>query len=725
MKTELMNWSVMQDVHDLGEKLGIYKGDFRLDICDHLLSAFEPIPRLAALQVLFSEHPYYGRELRSFNQAPWWYHCRFDAGNLDGAAALLRFCSADYYCKVFLNGSLVGEHAGYFEAFEFDVTSLLQEKDNQLYVKVWAPWDTEILDGAEAMRCYSVKRAMVKGTYEHADGFIQRDVNPVGLMDAVELRVRKTAALYQDWNAAVSYHAGDTQAALQIAANICGDGPSTLAHAQVLDPMGIVVAEASSRPKAGGSVQLALQLSEPELWTCWERGTPALYTVRLALEQEGQVLDRLEKSVGVRSIEVVRDETQTRFYLNGQSIFLRGTSYFPEIYLSEMNYDRYFRDLQLIRDAGFNAVRVHVHVEKDEFYTICDRLGLLVIQDSDFNWDHPTDSGWMAHAASVFSAMVRTRKDHPSIFCWVALNEPDLWKIFTHGLLEQTPESEIMLQTLCASLVGELKRLDPERPYIRASREEDDPESGDTHNYTGSLAVGTAYTQIDGTTEKLNTEFGMDVPGCVQGLFKDRRLFAHLKPIYEDLAALQEYQYRLLRYYVDHYRAQKYAPCSGYFQFMFIDLCPQSFYGVLDYYGVPKRGYYALLESCKPLTLIARKTNHGFRVLLVNDYLRAYSGKVSYSLLREGVSLLHGTFDASVDADASVVVGDVTWDLTGAPVELRLVFTADDGHVLAENRYVDLFCEFPQMQGQTLDNELGVRMYHFQDGVKERMCHAD
>ena len=147
--------------------------------------------------------------------------------------------------------------------------------------------------------------------------------------------------------------------------------------------------------------------------------------------------------------------------------------------------------------------------------------------------------------------------------------------MFTNGILEQTPEDEIMLETLCVKLTDELKKLDSERPYIRASREEDDLESGDSHNYTGSLAVGTAYTDIYGTTEKLNTEFGMDVPGNQVSLFKDRRIFESQKSYFSYHGGLQEYQYRLLCYYADHYRLQKYSPCSGYFQFMFIDLCPQ------------------------------------------------------------------------------------------------------------------------------------------------------
>jgi len=54
------------------------------------------------------------------------------------------------------------------------------------------------------------------------------------------------------------------------------------------------------------------------------------------------------------------------------------------------------------------------------------------------------------------------------------------------------------------------------------------------------------------------------------------------------VAELHDYQYRLLKYYIEHYRIQKYSPNAGYFQFMWIDLSPQSFYGIYDYWGNAK-----------------------------------------------------------------------------------------------------------------------------------------
>jgi beta-mannosidase len=174
-------WGVLQDVHDVGEKLGVYRRGWNSLQVGPSVSDWEPIARLAHLQLLFAPQPYFGRELRYFNQAPWWYRLEFVTP--PGATkATLRFGGVDYYAKVWLNEKLLGEHEGYSEPFEFEVGSLLsQDKPNLLIVKVSSPWDNQVAAGDDKNRVWAVIRTMVKGTYEHADTFVQRDVNPIGI----------------------------------------------------------------------------------------------------------------------------------------------------------------------------------------------------------------------------------------------------------------------------------------------------------------------------------------------------------------------------------------------------------------------------------------------------------------------------------------------------------------------------------------------------------------
>ena len=81
MKLDLSkNWNILQDVHDTCEQLGLPEREDFMTLQGPQISEWEPLPELKHLQLLFSEHPYWGRELRYFNDAPWWYKNEVDHG---------------------------------------------------------------------------------------------------------------------------------------------------------------------------------------------------------------------------------------------------------------------------------------------------------------------------------------------------------------------------------------------------------------------------------------------------------------------------------------------------------------------------------------------------------------------------------------------------------------------------------------------------------------------
>lgn len=717
MKMTIKNWSVMQDVHDLGRELKIYSGTVDPYSYSHLMSPWEKLERLTYLQKVYSETPYHGRALRQFNAAPWWYRAAFDLSPESGTTYILHFPMIDYYGDVWLNGSFCGHHEGYQEAFEIDVTGLLRAGTNELYVRVASPWDMEILKGCADKRFFSVKRNLVKGTYEHADGFIQRDVNPIGIVGDVMLEA------YTGGRIVSASVRGDAEGRMELRAVCAHAAPGTKLRISVADPNGAPVAELTA--SADSEIALSETIPSPRLWWTWDRGESALYAACIELTTpDGTVSDRRTLRFGFNTTELLRTPEETVYKLNGKRLFLRGTAYFPDVYFADLSRDRLRRDVLLMRQAGFNAVRVHVHIEPDAFYDICDELGMLVFQDTDFSWCHPTeDAEWIERGVKLFERVVERLKRHASLGCWILLNEPDKWKtsIVTNGgcsLTEIISQPDSVSRAIGLPLRDAVRRLDPAHPYIRASYNEDDPESGDSHNYLGSLrGEKTQYTEIRGTKEKLVTEFGMDVPGNVQELYRDRAVYEALRPVEEKLAELGLYQYKLLKYYIEHYRCQKYAPCSGYFQFMFIDLCPQSFYGVLDYWGVPKMGWTAIEESNAPLAVMACLPEEGdsreAEIILVNDGETCYSGTVYWSLTQNGRVTRSGNRHAEVGADGRTICGRLPEIEPAEDTELRLVFRGDNGRTLCTNSYLAPFYEPKHVEGHPseINSELGVRIY--------------
>ena len=94
------NWEILQDVHDTCEQLGLPEHEEFMTLRGPQISEWEPLPELKQLQLLYSEHPYWGRELRYFNDAPWWYKKEFEL-SLDATDRVeLCFTNVDYYCKI-------------------------------------------------------------------------------------------------------------------------------------------------------------------------------------------------------------------------------------------------------------------------------------------------------------------------------------------------------------------------------------------------------------------------------------------------------------------------------------------------------------------------------------------------------------------------------------------------------------------------------------------------
>ena len=94
-------------------------------------------------------------------------------------------------------------------------------------------------------------------------------------------------------------------------------------------------------------------LSNVRLWNTWEKGTPFVYQVKVATlcAKDGTVLDAYEETTGFRKIEMQRTPEMTKFILMDREDFdMRGTAYFPDVYVSAMNEERYRRDLLQIKN---------------------------------------------------------------------------------------------------------------------------------------------------------------------------------------------------------------------------------------------------------------------------------------------------------------------------------------------------------------------------------------
>lgn len=683
-------WSVAQDIYELGECYEIYSRGFDPTLFGvpkmTAMEPWRPIERLEHLQLTLADNPYYGFGLRQFNAAPWWYRNLFDAPDC-GEYAVLTFKGVDYYADVWLNESYLGRHEGYHNPFTFDVSGILKEKDNLLIVKVSAPWENDMIEGQEHDRWLLVLRNQMKGTYEHTDTFIPRDANPVGIWNDVIVESYDGVWLEGEphipYELAEDYGKAVVRPSFGLFSQCEEDVEYTIRIQEAESVRTIVCSEGILHLEKGQNVlEKELEIVEPKLWTVWERGYPHLYKVSLRIVKDGRTLATVSRSFGIRRIEMFRNEKEMYFKLNGEKIYLRGAAYFPDVYISANHGDLYRRDLQNAKLCGLNSWRIHVHTEKDEFYDLCDREGILLIQDSDFNWTHPTDEEWSERAVGIFEETVKRLRVHPSVFCWVLLNEPRL-----ESYLTQRPGPQMM---------EAVERLTPGTPYILSSWSPDEPNSGDTHNYTGSLnGFHTHYTDIHDSAEKLNTEFGMDATPVFSSLRKYPGLAEILGNVVDGIDHIHYYQYRYIKYFVEHYRLMKFAPCGGHYQFLFTDTAPTSQFGLYDREGLPKGGQRALLESNQPLSVMMDHTREKpVAVWVINDLLDSFE-KVTAEILvwddQENI-VLEQSKEMNIKGNDRTFVSPLAFPVEeGRDYTVRLRLLDACGKILAQNRYESAF----------------------------------
>ncbi|MDW5265448.1 MULTISPECIES: glycoside hydrolase family 2 TIM barrel-domain containing protein [Acidobacteriaceae] len=365
-----------------------------------------------------------------------WYRRTFTApASWKGKEVSVEFDGVASNATIYLNGKKLGIHPYEYTSFRFDLTHDLDfSKANVLAVRV---------DDSEqpSSRWYSGS-----GIYRH-------------------VRVVVTEPLHvAPWGVFVGTpEATDASASVLVQTRLQNDSASAgsaTVRTTLLSAAGQPVAKEESQVQVGaGSHEEATQkiaLASPALWS---PATPTLYRAVTELVLAGKVVDRVETSFGVRSLSWSVDKG---LLLNGRSIKLVGGSvHHDDNVLGAASFDRAEeRKVELLKAAGFNAVRTAHNPPSPAFLDACDRLGLLVLDEPFDVW---TKSKVKYDYARFFNdwwqrdidSMVLRDRNHPSIIMWGIGNEiPEAW----------TPKGG----PIAKELADRVRSLDATRPLTEA-----------------------------------------------------------------------------------------------------------------------------------------------------------------------------------------------------------------------------------------------------------------
>ena len=327
----------------------------------------------------YAFHPDQAVYRRAFSAPPDWAD----------AQVWLQFGAVSYYVEVRVNDVLVGTHEGLWTAFEYDVTDALHlGTTNTIELRITKPGlEGQTFPYREVLGGFLPYTAMTFG----------------GPWQPVRLVALRTPAIVIE-SVKADWHTGR----IRIAAHAEGPGSDTVSlRVEVMDSDHNVVASASPESISAPTV---VALHEPEAWS---PAHPALYTVRLMLEQNGSVLAETSRRVGFRALEARGEQ----LLLNGTPFNVRGLlswGWDPDT-LAPAPSDEAIRDeFRRVRMMGFNLVKLCLFVPPSRVYEIADEEGMLLWLELPLWWQRTTDH-LREQVRVEYADILRAVQFHPSI----------------------------------------------------------------------------------------------------------------------------------------------------------------------------------------------------------------------------------------------------------------------------------------------------------------------
>lgn len=400
-----------------------------------------------------------------------WYRKHFTAPTGSrGKNIWLQFDGIYMNSDVWINGRHLGHRPYGFISFQYDVSSYLQPGENVIAVRV----DNSLQPNARWYTGSGIYRhvRLVVADPLHIDHWGVAITTPVVTSDSgiVAVETRITNERSQDAEGA-------------LVAVLADSGGREVA-----------LTETPFEIAAGTEISLRqrLRVEHPELWSV---DHPNLYSLQTTIQSGGNEVDAVSTPVGIRSI---RYDADRGFFLNGKHVKMHGVNLHSGggAVGAAVPAGVWGRRLKILKSMGVNAIRTAHNPPAPEFLDLCDRLGLLVMDEAFDEWTagkrkygyHLYFDEW---SKRDLTAMILRDRNHPSVVLWSAGNEiGDQSMVSGVGVLEQ--------------LMGVFHQLDPSRPVTTGNDRIADTRAPTTKKFLEALdIVGYNYADRWGERREL------------------------------------------------------------------------------------------------------------------------------------------------------------------------------------------------------------------------------
>jgi len=622
-----------------------------------------------------------------------------------------------YQGDVWLDGAYLGDPEGYFIPHAYDITALAK-LDTEHVLAIGATCSPQ--------RDKKAKRN-ITGVFQHWD-CIDPDFNPGGIWRGV--RIERSGPVRIDALRVLCRDANEARANVRLSARLDSDSDLPVRIVTYVDNK---VVDEIEKSLANGinTLDWDIDIDEPKLWWPWSMGQQNLTDIRVEVVHSSTVSHSVSRRTGLREV-AVQDWV---YSINGERIFLKGANLAPtRAMLGDANETELRRDIELAREAGLDLVRVHGHISRTELYNAADELGMLIWQDFPLQWGYARQI--RRQAVRQAEEAVNLLGHHPSIMTWCAHNEPFTFSVtpgesfdfkkmavpFLAGHQLPTWNKSVLDRWVKRSF----EKADVTRPVIAHSGvlpHLPTLDGTDSHLYFGwyhgherdlpgfaaklprlmrfvsefgAQAIPESSEFFDTESfpnldwERLENKFGMQ-----RGNFENHVPIAAFANFDDWRVATQGYQADVIRYHIETLRRLKYRPTGGFCMFALNDAMPMISWSVLDHKRVPKLGYTALAEACRPVIVTADRLPQSMRpgdqvriaLHVVSDLHRELEDATVTATVESTGDPQVWQFEGTIAADDCTLVGHILMTAPFAEGPVVLDLTLVSGDVVATNRY--------------------------------------
>ncbi|MCL2820388.1 MAG: glycoside hydrolase family 2 protein [Oscillospiraceae bacterium] len=635
---------------------------------------------------------------------------------------ILLICQGlDTICDIELNGSKIANTDNMHRLWEFDITDIVKKSGNELKLTFTSPTryaaerHSEILtDGTpDAMRGFpQVRKTHCMYGWDWGprlpDAGIWRDIS-IGYTGAGRLDSVYVTQEHLD------------SGAVELDFYIECSGECDSIEIEVTAPNGEKITSkidcntdgsCGSIPTCCGTGDPVI-IKTPELWWPAGYGAQPLYNVRVVLKGGGKELDVWERRIGLRTMTVVRNEDKWgesfAHSVNGVEIFAMGADYIPEDNVfSRITTEQRRGLLEDCVAANFNAIRIWGggYYPGNDFYDICDELGLIVWQDFMFCcavYELTPEFEETIRAEMVDN--IKRLRHHASLGLWCGNNE--LEQAHFDGWYEATLKQRADYIKMFEYIIPQvLQEHDPQTFYWPASASSggsfdnpNDPNRGDVH-YWEVWHGFKPFSEYRKYHFRYASEFGFQSFPCLKTVEsftepEDRNIFSRVMEMHQRnmgangkilgylstmyrypndfdhlLYASQLLQADAVRYGVEHWRRNR-GRCMGAIYWQLNDIWPVASWASIDYYRrwkalhyYAKRFFARVMISCNETGEMTERPfcvaqpepiKKAAQLNVANETMEKVSGVVKWALRDpSGKILKSGEEKVSVNALSSL-----------------------------------------------------------------------